>query len=147
MWRSRGVAKGDAASARLDSFIGLTAREPGCDRRDLKASLKGTGYEEISLLSLSAGDYSCIGPLLATLMNRFESQKVAVSFPSLRIESVVADLAEEIRRVRKTGFTIAPEAATDRLRKVINKEIDEAILFQGLEDLFSKGWKTSSSIS
>ena len=116
-------------------------RSPGAIEEILKTSLKGTGYEEISLLSLSAGDYSCIGPLLSTLMNRFESKKIAVSFPSLRIESVVADLAEEIRRVRKTGFTIAPEAATDRLRKVINKGIDEAVLFQGLEDLFSKGWK------
>jgi len=74
-------------------------------------------------------------------MNQLESKKVAVSFPSLRIESVIGYLAEEVRRVRKTGFTIAPEAGTDRLRKVINKELDERILFQGLMDLFSKGWK------
>jgi radical SAM-linked protein len=74
-------------------------------------------------------------------MDRFESEKVAVSFPSLRIESVVGHLAEEVKRVRKTGFTIAPEAGTDRLRRVINKEMDEKILFQGLADLFSKGWK------
>lgn len=107
----------------------------------LNASLKQTGYEEISLLSLSAGDYSSIGPLLSSLMNRFESKRVAVSFPSLRIESVVGQLAEEVRRVRKTGFTIAPEAGTERLRRVINKEMDETILFQGLADLFSKGWK------
>ncbi len=104
-------------------------------------SLKKTGYEEISLLSLSAGDYSSVGSLLSILMNQFESQKVAVSFPSLRIESIVGHLAEEVKRVRKTGFTIAPEAGTDRLRRVINKELDEKILFQGLTDLFSKGWK------
>jgi radical SAM-linked protein len=66
---------------------------------------------------------------------------VAVSFPSLRIESVVGYLAEEVKRVRKTGFTIAPEAGTERLRRVINKEMDEGVLFQGLSDLFSKGWK------
>jgi len=107
----------------------------------LNRSLKQTGYEEVSLLSLSAGDYSSIGPLLSALMSRFESKKVAVSFPSLRIESVMGYLAEEVKRVRKTGFTIAPEAGSDRLRRVINKEMDEQVLFQGLLDLFSKGWK------
>ncbi len=117
-------------------------RSPGVIEEILNDSLRQTGYEEISLLSLSAGDYSSIGPLLSGLMNRFESKKVAVSFPSLRIESVVGQLAEEVSRVRKTGFTIAPEAGTDRLRRVINKEMDETILFKGLSDLFSKGWKT-----
>jgi len=116
-------------------------RSPEMIREILNASLKRTGYEEVSLLSLSAGDYSSIGPLLSILMDRFESKKVAVSFPSLRIESIVGHLAEEVKRVRKTGFTIAPEAGTDRLRRVINKEMDEKILFQGLSDLFSKGWK------
>lgn len=116
-------------------------RDPEVIREILNASLKQTGYEEISLLSLSAGDYSFIGPLLSDLMDRYESQRVAVSFPSLRIESIVSTLAGEVKRVRKTGFTIAPEAATERLRRVINKELDESILFQGLTDLFSMGWK------
>ncbi|NWF92493.1 MAG: TIGR03960 family B12-binding radical SAM protein [Syntrophaceae bacterium] len=116
-------------------------RSPGTIHEILNASLKQTGYEEVSLLSLSAGDYSSIGPLVSTLMDRFESKKVALSFPSLRIESVMAHLAEEVKRVRKTGFTVAPEAGTDRLRRVINKEMDEGILLQGLADLFSKGWK------
>jgi radical SAM-linked protein len=74
-------------------------------------------------------------------MDRYESKKVAVSFPSLRIEGVVKDLAAEVKRVRKTGFTIAPEAGTERMRRVINKEMDEGVLFEGLADLFSKGWK------
>lgn len=104
-------------------------------------SLKQTGYEEVSLLSLSAGDYSSIGPLLSNLMGRFESEKVALSFPSLRIDSIVGQLAEEVKRVRKTGFTIAPEAGTERLRRVINKEMDEGILFDGITQLFSKGWQ------
>ncbi len=117
-------------------------RSPEVIEEILHASLKHTGYEEISLLSLSAGDYSLIGPLLSHLMDQFESKKLAVSFPSLRIEEVVGRLASEVMRVRKTGFTIAPEAASERLRGVINKEIDEDILFQGVSDLFSKGWKT-----
>ncbi len=107
----------------------------------ISLGLKQTGYEEASLLSLSAGDYSSIGALLSQLMDRYESKKVAISLPSLRIESVVKDLAAQITRVRKTGFTIAPEAGTDRMRRVINKEIDERVLFEGLADLFSKGWK------
>jgi len=116
-------------------------RSPEVIQEIIEASLRRTGYEEISLLSLSAGDYSSIGPLLSFLMNHFEPKRIAVSFPSLRIESVVGYLAEEVKRVRKTGFTIAPEAGTERLRRVINKEMDEKILFQGLSDLFSKGWK------
>jgi radical SAM family uncharacterized protein/radical SAM-linked protein len=116
-------------------------RSPELIQEILHTSLKQTGYEEFSLLSLSAGDYSSIGPLLSILMDRFESKRVAASFPSLRIESIVGHLAEEVKRVRKTGFTIAPEAGTERLRRVINKEMDEGILFQGLADLFSKGWK------
>jgi len=116
-------------------------RSPKTVLETLKTSLKRTGYEELSLLSLSAGDYSSIGPLLSGLMDRYESEKVAVSFPSLRIESVVGRLAAEVKRVRKTGFTIAPEAGTERLRRAINKELDERVFFQGLSDLFSKGWK------
>jgi len=116
-------------------------RSPEVIHEILNASLKRTGYEELSLLSLSAGDYSSIGPLLSDLMDRYESKKVAVSFPSLRIEGVVGHLAEEVKRVRKTGFTIAPEAGSERLRRVINKELDENVLFQGVSDLFSKGWK------
>jgi len=116
-------------------------RDPETIHEILNVALKQTGYEEISLLSLSAGDYSSIKSLLSNLMDRFESKQVAVSFPSLRIESIVGQLAGEVKRVRKTGFTIAPEAATERLRKVINKELDEAILFQGARELFSMGWK------
>ena len=116
-------------------------RSPSVIHEILNASLERTGYEELSLLSLSAGDYSSIGPLLSDLMDRYETKRVAVSFPSLRIESIVGRLAEEVRRVRRTGFTIAPEAGTERLRKVVNKELDEGVLFQGLSDLFSKGWK------
>jgi radical SAM family uncharacterized protein/radical SAM-linked protein len=116
-------------------------RTPELIEEMIHASLKRTGYEEFSLLSLSAGDYSSITPLLSELMDRYETKKVAVSFPSLRIESVVGRLAEEVKRVRKTGFTVAPEAGTERLRRVINKELEERVFFQGLSDLFSKGWK------
>jgi len=116
-------------------------RSPESIKEVLKQSLPRTGYEEFSLLSLSAGDYSSIAPLLSTLMDCYEPEKIAISLPSLRIESIVSHLAKEIQRVRKTGFTLAPEAATERMRRVINKEMDEELLFQGLRDLFAKGWR------
>ena len=146
--RLQGDAKGDAVSVRQGLSTGLTVSEiRNVIQKTLHASLKRTGYEEISLLSLSAGDYSSIGPLLSNLMDRFESKRVAVSFPSLRIESVVGRLAEEVKRVRKTGFTIAPEAGTERLRKVINKELDEEVLFQGLSNSSQRAGKISNSTS
>jgi radical SAM-linked protein len=117
-------------------------RDPVLIQEVAHRSLEKTGYEEVSLLSLSAGDYFSISPLLSSLMDRFEPKRVAISFPSLRIESIVGRLAEQVQRVRKTGFTIAPEAGTERLRKVINKELDEAVLAQGLTELFSKGWRS-----
>ncbi len=116
-------------------------RNPRYLQEAIGEALRQTGYEEVSLLSLSSGDYSYVRPLLTHLMDQYESKKVAVSFPSLRIERVVKDLAEEVKRVRKTGFTIAPEAGTERLRKVINKELDEKVLFEGVATLFSQGWK------
>ncbi len=138
---ARGCKRGCRFCAAGFVYRPYRERSPETIQEIISTSLKQTGYEEISLLSLSAGDYSSIGTLLSGLMDRYESKKVAVSFPSLRIESIVGHLAEEVKRVRKTGFTIAPEAGTDRLRSVINKELDEKVLFQGLADLFSKGWK------
>ncbi len=103
--------------------------------------LKATGFEELSLLSLSSGDYSCIGPLLKTLMDRQSKNKVAVSFPSLRIDSLDPILIEQIKRVRKTGFTLAPEAGNDRLRKIINKGLTDADILKTARTVYDAGWK------
>lgn len=104
-------------------------------------ALKLTGFEEISLLSLSSGDYSCIAPLLKELMDRQADRKVAVSLPSLRIDSIDPLWFEQIKRVRKTGFTMAPEAGTDRLRRIINKNLtnEEIVKTAGL--VYAAGWK------
>ena len=104
-------------------------------------SLTSSGYDEVSLLSLSTGDYSCIGPLLKGLMDRYARQKVAVSFPSLRVGSLTAELMDEIKKVRKTGFTLAPEAGSERLREVINKGISEADLLETAQSAFGLGWR------
>ncbi len=100
-----------------------------------------TGYEEVSLISLSSGDYSQILPLVRTLMRALLPQRVALSFPSLRLDSFRSELAETVRRVRKTGLTFAPEAGSARLRKVINKCLeDESVLANNLAYVFQEGW-------
>ncbi|MCK9229374.1 MAG: TIGR03960 family B12-binding radical SAM protein [Syntrophales bacterium] len=104
--------------------------------------LSATGYDEISLLALSAGDYSRIAPLLTELMDRNIEQRVALALPSLRTETLADSLIEQIRRVRKTSFTLAPEAGTRRLRQVINKGNSEENLLETARSVFRAGWKS-----
>ncbi|MBN2419605.1 MAG: TIGR03960 family B12-binding radical SAM protein, partial [Deltaproteobacteria bacterium] len=104
-------------------------------------ALSSTGFEEMSLLSLSSGDYSCIAPLIKELMDRQADRKVAISLPSLRIDSIDPFWFEQIKRVRKTGFTMAPEAGTDRLRKIINKTLTNEEIIKTSSDVYAAGWK------
>ncbi|WP_028582890.1 TIGR03960 family B12-binding radical SAM protein [Desulfogranum mediterraneum] len=106
-----------------------------------EAGIKASGFDELALLSLSSGDYSCIAPLLTSLMDRFAAEYVSVSMPSMRVGTLTPTLMDQIKRVRKTGFTVAPEAGTDRLREVINKGISEEDLLTTCRDAFSFGWK------
>ena len=104
-------------------------------------ALRLTGYEDLSLLSLSSGDYSCIGELLKSLMDRQSEDKTAVSLPSLRIDSLDKEMMEQIKRVRKTGFTLAVEAGSDRLRKMINKGLTQEEILQTARKVYGAGWK------
>ena len=106
----------------------------------IEKALEATGYEEVSFLSLSSGDYGCMEPLLHRVMDHCHGRNVALSFPSLRLETLKPEMLRPIRRVRKTGFTLAPEAATNRLRRVINKEMDEEILLEAARNLYQEGW-------
>lgn len=107
----------------------------------LDLALKNTGWDEISLLSLSTGDYSQIQPLLCRLMNRYAEEHIAVSLPSLRVGTLTPALMEQIKRVRKTGFTMAPEAGSERLRQVINKGITEEDLLNAASTIYKLGWR------
>ncbi|TSK07465.1 MAG: TIGR03960 family B12-binding radical SAM protein [Geobacter sp.] len=107
----------------------------------MEEALENTGYDEISLLSLSTGDYGCLTPLLKGLMDRYSARKKAVSLPSMRVGSLSDEMAEEIRRVRKTGFTLAPEAGSERLRSVINKGITEEALLDNARSVYGNGWR------
>ena len=104
-------------------------------------SIGSTGYEDVSLLSLSAGDYCSLSPLLENLMASYESKHIAVSFPSLRAGSLTPDLINIIKKVRKTGFTIAPEAGSQRLRDVINKNITEEDIINSVKNALGMGWQ------
>ncbi len=103
--------------------------------------LKATGYEEVSLLSLSAGDYTALEALVRALYRRFGEERVALSLPSLRVGSLTPGILEVLSRGRRTGLTLAPEAGTERLRRVINKDISEEELFRGAELARSLGWR------
>jgi len=107
----------------------------------VEESLRNTGYDEISLLSLSSGDYGCIAPLVSALMSRYADERVAVSLPSLRVGTLTRELVEEVRKVRKTGFTLAPEAGSERMRGAINKGITEEDLLATAFAVYSAGWR------
>ncbi len=117
-------------------------RRPAILDRMAEGMLASTGCDEISLLSLSSGDYSCIDGLLGGLMNRYSSSRVAVGLPSLRVETLTPRLIEEIKRVRKTSFTLAPEAGTQRLRNVINKGNSAVDLMATAGRVFAAGWRS-----
>ena len=103
---------------------------------------QSTGYEEISLSSLSSGDYSCLPELIRELMKRMKDKRVSISLPSLRIDSVLKESLEETQQVKKTSLTFAPEAGTQRMRDVINKGVTEQDLLEKVRDAFEGGWSS-----
>ena len=106
----------------------------------VEKSLKNTGYEEVSLLSLSIGDYQPLKDLLPVLMDRLSNEGIALSLPSLRVGTISSKIMEQISRVRRTGFTFAPEAATQEMRNRINKKINEEELFETAKEVFARKW-------
>lgn len=102
--------------------------------------LANTGYEEIALVSLSSTDYTSIQHLVQELSRRYAKQRLAISLPSLRIDTFSVELAQMIQQTRKTGLTFAPEAGSERLRQVINKGVTEEDLLRTAEAAFSSGW-------
>ena len=115
-------------------------REPKEVLRLAEIGLRASGYEEVGLLSLSSGDYAPLNGLLDDFLARWEGERIAMSLPSLRTETMSDALAKKIARIRKTGFTLAPEAATERMRAVINKGNREEDLLRAVESVFQNGW-------
>ncbi len=117
-------------------------RERSPDRicRLVEDGLNNTGYDGVTLASLSSTDYSRIESLVRRLTDRLSECHASISLPSLRLDSFSIGIAERIQEVRKSGFTFAPEAATERLRRVINKDYAEEQMFGSLEDALRAGW-------
>ncbi len=111
--------------------------------KDLLAeSLRCTGYDELSLASLSTGDYAAIGPLMQDLVRTYAGGRISISLPSLRVGTLTPEMVAAVAGVRKTGFTLAPEAGSERLRRVINKPVSDQDLLDAAETVFRSGWKS-----
>ncbi len=106
----------------------------------LQRTLDATGYEEVSLVSLSTCDYSHVRSLVQQTVERAAPQKVGVSLPSLRLDSFSVELADMVADIRRTGLTVAPEAASPRLRAVINKWIPDDDLLRMATEAYRRGW-------
>ncbi len=102
--------------------------------------VSSTGYDEISLMSLSSGDYSCLPELAHRMVEKFAAKRVRIALPSQRIDNVLTDTLKETQKVKKTALTLAPEAGTQRLRDVINKGVTEEDLIRSVTDAFDQGW-------
>jgi radical SAM superfamily enzyme YgiQ (UPF0313 family) len=105
-------------------------------------AVEDTGFEELALMSLSSSDFSHIVELTNAISERFKGQKLTISLPSLRIESVSIDLMDKLREHYSGGFTLAPEAATERMRRIINKYISDDELLETTREIYRRGWKT-----
>ncbi len=105
-------------------------------------AIRATGFEELALMSLSSSDYTYINDLVDAISKRFEGRKLTVSLPSLRIESVSVTLMEKLKQHRSGGFTLAPEAASERMRRIINKFIPDEEILNTTRDIYSRGWTT-----
>lgn len=104
--------------------------------------VRSTGYDEISLTSLSTCDYSDIERLVTMLIDKYQDEKIAVSLPSIRVDAFGVELINEIQKVRKTGLTFAPEAGTQRMRDIINKNVTEEDILTATRNAFAMGWST-----
>ena len=107
-----------------------------------RKALKATGYNEVSLASLSICDYSNIQNLISSLILEHEGDKVGIALPSIRVDAFSVDLIKEIQKVRKTGLTLAPEAGSQRMRDIINKGLTEERILEAVKSAFESGWST-----
>lgn len=138
------IARGCTRGCRFcqAGFTYRPVRERGLSRvlELAQRAISASGYEELSLLSLSSGDHSCLSRMVSELSARYVPERIALSFPSLRAGSLTDQVLAMVREVRKTGITIAPEAGTERLRRVINKDLTEEEVMDTARRVFSMGW-------
>jgi len=107
-----------------------------------KEIVRNTGFEELGLLSLSSSDYTHVHELVTTIAREFEGEGLSVGLPSLRIETVSVDLMDALADTRRSGFTLAPEAATEKMRSIINKPVPDERVIETAREIYSRGWVT-----
>jgi radical SAM family uncharacterized protein/radical SAM-linked protein len=117
-------------------------RDPEQVIETLVNAVKKSGYDEVSLTSLSTADYSCIAPLIQKVTERLAPEKVSLGVSSLRAYGLEENVLEDMQRVRASGITFAPEAGSQRMRDVVNKNVTEAQLHETAERVFSRGWNS-----
>ncbi len=108
--------------------------------QNARALIKNTGHEEISLSSLSSSDYRSLKELVDFLLTEFQEEKVNINLPSLRIDAFSLDIMGKIQDIRKSSLTFAPEAGSQRMRNVINKNLSEEEILNGAKQAFTGGW-------
>ncbi len=116
-------------------------KDPSSVIEGILNSVRSTGYDAVSLTSLSVSDYPYLESVVRTLMKELEKRKVSLSLSSLRPKGLTSEIVENIVKVKKTGFTLVPEAGTERLRGVINKCLTDDEIREAAENAFSQGWK------
>lgn len=137
----RGCTKGCRFCQAGMIYRPVREKDPGPIFDALRGLVADTGYEELSLTSLSSADYSRIEQLITDVCGCFTPQGVNVSLPSLRVDSFSVDLAQKFQSSRKASLTFAPEAGTERLRRVINKGVSREDLLVAAEAAFRAGWQ------
>ncbi len=138
---SRGCPRGCRFCQAASIYFPHRAKDPSVVAASVLGGLDATGYEDCSLSALSVGDFPGLEETVRALMDRLEPRKVGLSLSSLRPGALSDGLVDEIVRVRKTGFTLVPEAGTERLRRVINKGLTRDEMMRALESAFSRGWR------
>ncbi len=116
-------------------------KSPAIILQDILTEIKKHGWQEINLSSLSSSDYSCVRPLLKEIYNKLGPTDTKASLPSLRVDTLDDDLIKLVEKLGKTGLTIAPEAGSQRMRDVINKNISEQEIFEGIETALRFNWQ------
>jgi len=136
----RGCVRGCRFCQAGFAYRPVRARSPELLAEQAREALAFSGYEELALLSLSTSDYRHLGPLCDALLDYCTPRKVSLSLPSLRADNFSVELMEKVQAVRKTGLTFAPEAGSQRLRDVINKNVTEEDLLNTCRIAFEGGW-------
>jgi len=139
---SRGCTRGCRFCQAGYAYRPVRERDPLVLLRYLQEEAPKTGYDEVGLLSLSAADYSCIDRLVTEAMEALAPSSISLSLPSLRLDALRENTVRQIRKVRKSGFTLAPEAGTEHLRRSVNKEIPDDDVLKTAEWIFGNGWHT-----